>query len=166
MQTKIRSVVFYVALYVTVALYFYSLILPGFMQTNEVGQVITSTGVQVLMMGWLGIFAGVFCWYGYALGLVSFFLLHIKSFKWAFILSVVGLIMGLQAIYLQETNAQINFLDSYNTWDRGMGQLASGYYLWLLALGLLVVQSAIAYMLNTRQKHNSNPVDKMTLTSE
>ncbi len=133
-------------LYVTMAIYIGSLILPGLVLSNGVGQVMTQYGYQILMLGWGGILTGVFPWYGYMLGLVAFKQLRKGSKKVALICSVVGLFLGLQALYLQTVNAQINFIDSHNSWEKGMGVLASGYYVWLFAYSLLVAQCIIAYI--------------------
>lgn len=134
-----------ITLYTTMALYAVSLLLPGLVLTNEVGQTMTQYGYQILMLGWLGIFTGVFSWYGYVLGVVALATLRAGRKRMALICSVVGLLLALQALYLQSVNAQINFGDSFNSWERGMGVLAAGYYLWLFALGVLVIQCVVAY---------------------
>src|SRR3989338_2459542 len=134
-----------IASYATMALYVGSLLLPGLILTNEVGQTMSQYGYQILIIGWLGIFAGVFSWYGYILGIVGFIALRARKKNTALVCSGGGLFLGFQAVYFQAVNAQINFLDSYNSWERGMGELSIGYYLWLIALSLLIVQCVIAY---------------------
>ena len=134
-----------IALYITMAVYVGSLFLPGLVLTNEVGQTMTQYGYQILILGLLGIFAGLFPVYGYVLGIVSFIAIRSAKKSVALACSILGLLLGLQAMYLQTVNAQINFFDSYNSWEKGMGVLSAGYYLWMFALALLAVQCVLAY---------------------
>jgi hypothetical protein len=136
----------HVALYTTIVLYLGSLLLPGLVQTYEGGSTSIQYGYEILMLGLLGIFVGLLPCYGYVLGIIGFIALRLKKTTFALICSVLGLLLGLQALYLQMVNAQINFIDSYNSWERGMGELSIGYYVWLSTLGLLIVQCIIAFL--------------------
>jgi hypothetical protein len=142
MRLSFRAVV----LYTTMSIYIASLLLIGLDNPDGVDRGLSMYGYEILMIGWLGIFAGVFPVYGYVLGIVSFFALRAEKQLTALISSVLGLLFGLQAIYLQSVNAQINFFDSYNSWEMGMGVLSIGYYVWIVALSLLIVQCVIAYI--------------------
>lgn len=137
-----------ILLYGTIALYIGSLFLPGLTTTYGASQY----GFEVLLVGWLGIFSGVFSWYGYVLGIVCFILLLNKKKSTSIIFSAIAFLFALQALYLQMVNARINFFDSYNSWERGMGELSVGYYVWLFALGLLVIQSFVAKMSHRKEQ--------------
>lgn len=142
-----KSIGYHIALYAMMVFYGVSLLLPGLISGEG-----TMYGYQVLQIGWLGIFTGVFSWYGYILGIVVFILLRKGKSIAALKYSVVSLFLGLQALYLQMTNAQVTVSEGggSDSWVNNMGELSTGYYLWILVLILLVIQCLVAI------RHNSS----------
>lgn len=146
MKQTIRDVV----LYTTMVAYAGSLLLPGLVLTHVEGQSMVQYGYQILIVGSLGIFTGIFSWYGYMFGAAAFVALKARQSGIALLCALFGFMMALQALYLQKINARINFLDSYNNWENGMGVLGTGYYVWLFAFAFLLVQCIVAYLSSLR----------------
>lgn len=151
MALRLRQIL----LYITMALYLGTLLLPGLVLHYEGGHDKVIYGYTILAMGWGGLFSGLMSWLGYILGIYSFIALKANNRFLALGSGCIGLVFALQSLYYQSINAQINFFDSYNTWDRGMGELSTGYYAWLAVFVLLVVQCGVEFMFNPANKLNT-----------
>lgn len=144
-NSQFRSLDFLI--YMALALYLSSLFLPAIILV----QAAPGTGLNILEIGWLGIFFGMFAWYANALVALAFIFAHIEDFKTALILLVGAILLGPQSFLLRLVpTSEANFggcdLDPRllgTTPCVPVDHLGVGFYLWMLSFMVLAAHCLV-----------------------
>lgn len=106
-------------------------------------------GGFILLIGWAGLFTGVIAWFANPVGLVAVLLLILRKFKAAFVtgLVAVGLAATTLMLFVQDLPG-----DEGGVTKSRLAVLLPGFYLWLIAIGLIPV-SAYLFGMKGRQQN-------------
>jgi len=91
-------------------------------------------GFEYLLFGWMGLFAGVFCWLANPCALITILLIAAKKYKLAVGFSVIAVLFAGSTLIYSAARFHIAF-DAGGTF----GTPAIGFYLWLTSLILLSI---------------------------
>ncbi len=107
---------------ILIAFYVISLFLPSDTKGSDIG-------LAALVIGWLGLFQGIFAWYANPLWIFAVNALRDKKYKSAVFFSMSSVVLALQVILMLSMDWKVNFIDSEYVIVPGVG-----YYLWLSVL--------------------------------
>jgi hypothetical protein len=109
----------------------------------------SNLGYQVLLIGWLGILDGTVAWYANVFLVLGFTTLENQNKK-SLMLSGIGLLLALSALFYDKTWIDENYAKYADVYGWGLG-----FYLWLSCFFLLLIASATA--LHKERKSGLNP---------
>jgi len=99
-------------------------------------------GYRILLMGFLGVFVGVFAWFANPLMVVALLLSKFKKRLASTIFSIFSIALGLQSYALKAVPFNESTMDSRNL--HFVDHLDRGFYLWMASL---VVFSAYCFLI-------------------
>ncbi|HSA60318.1 MAG TPA: hypothetical protein VLJ37_11610 [bacterium] len=94
-------------------------------------------GYKILLMGFLGVFVGVFAWFANPLMLLALALAKFKKRLGASIVSVIAVALGLQSYMLRAVPFNESSMDPKNL--NFVDYLGLGFYLWMGSLVVLAL---------------------------
>lgn len=139
-----------ISLVASICLYLVSCFLPALAMDRTGGHPrSTMYGGFILLIGWAGLFTGVIAWFANPVGLVAVLLLILRKFKAAFVtgLVAVGLAATTLMLFVQDLPG-----DEGGVTKSRLAVLLPGFYLWLIAIGLIPV-SAYLFGMKGRQQN-------------
>ncbi len=100
-------------------------------------------GYHILLLGFLGIFIGMFAWYANPLMFLALMLSKFKKRLAAMIFSISSIVLGLQSYALKAIPFNESTMDSRNL--NFVDHLGCGFYLWMSSL---IVFSGYCFLKN------------------
>lgn len=137
---KWSSILFRLLLVGAFVLYGISLALPGYTALNSGTLIEAPPGIEILALGWLGIFGGVFAWYGNLFYLFAAVMSATKNYRAGLISAIIGFFIGLSAFLTTSWTESESGNPIPNT---HVIHFDAGYYLWLASFVCLIAYFAI-----------------------
>ncbi len=169
----------YLLLYIALALYASSLLLPGFVVNYPTyayapnWQVLTTyelqdaMGYSLLLTGWAGTFILQFAWWANPLAFLALIFSMISARKTALALSVGSFVLALQTYLLhnvpttpESVDCDLDIRLRAPPYCGTVDHLAIGYYLWLASILMLVVYCAL--QVETTRRTKTTPIVNST----
>jgi hypothetical protein len=121
-----------------IVLYVISIILPYGSGSHEDSFI--GGGLVVLLIGWLGLFAGVFSWYANPFWFNALSSFKKGDYKSSMTLSCIALVLGSQVFFMFLGKKPMNFGDAGRVVIPG-----AGYYLWMFVILVTFFLSWVKY---------------------
>lgn len=93
-------------------------------------------GYQILLLGWFGLFAGIFAWLGNPLFVKTLLLIRTKRYQEALYIAIASFAVGLTAFMVHRVPRNEGGVNDYI-----VDHLGIGYYVWLASFIALAVYS-------------------------
>ena len=108
-----------------------------------------SMGLPYLVIGWMGIFTGMFAWYANIVGLIAFIFTSTKKHDAGIFFASIAILLGLQSLLLTEIPNIVNS-DTIN-------YFSIGFYVWILSFVAIFISCLISLLKlkNTNQNIQS-----------
>lgn len=128
-------------IYLAAALYLVSLFTPAMSFTIAA----PATGLNLLEVGWLGLFIGMLAWYANVAAALGFIMALLKNFRAALLVSVAAIVLGSQSFFLRLVPTNEGNFGGCDLGPAMVGtdscvpvdHLGIGFYLWMLSFILL-----------------------------